>query len=76
MAGVKDQATPELAVPFTRAVNCVDWPRVSEAAVGDNDTKIAPGCNATEALAVLFGEVTLVAITVTVVCAFTDAGAV
>ena len=52
--GLTDQATKVLGLPPTVAVNCCDWPTVSDTAVGDTVTVMAD--SVTVALADLVGS--------------------
>jgi hypothetical protein len=72
-AGLSDQATAVLPVPVTEALNVAEAPAPSDAETGPIVT--ATGISNTVALAVLVVSAALVAVTVTVWCLATIAGA-
>ena len=83
--GTSDQVTAVFVAPLTDAVNCCDWPAVSDAVVGDTlretvevggGVEDAASPRFTAALTVLVGSAALVAITVTVCAVLIVAGAV
>ena len=72
--GFIDQVTAVLLVPVTEALKVADAPAASATEPGPTVTPT--GCNDTVALAVFVESAALVAITVTVCCEATLAGAV
>jgi hypothetical protein len=74
-AGLSAQTTPVFVDPVTEAVNCCVAPCDNVTLAGDRE-RLSGGFNVTVAVAVLVPSAALVAVTVTVCCVETLAGAV
>ncbi len=74
-----DHVTDVFEVPLTVGVKLALWPPVSDTLPGDKLMPTGGGalaCNVTDAVAVWVGSAALVAVTATVCCVATLAGAV